>query len=135
MSQLAYVKVPSDIVLTHADPGEWAILQCFGAMQPELGHFANRAVMDTVLGRARARRCVDRGDVNALPDGRWAITDWDFQEGDRTVADRMKRWRQKRRERQVATLFPVAESLPEKPGRRIARYGADRNAVTARYTP
>jgi hypothetical protein len=107
VSTLAYVKVPTDIVLTHEDAGEWVILQCFGAMQPELGHFANRAVMDTVLGRPRARRCVDRGDVQALPDGRWAITDWDFQEGDRTVADRMKRWRQRRKDRQgVQRLFP-----------------------------
>lgn len=122
MSALAYIKVPVEIVQTHEDPGEWCELMCYGAMQPEHGHFATRGVMDTLLGRARARRCVDRGDVQALPDGRWLITDWDFQEGDRTVTDRMKRYRDRVRSRQGAQkLFPLSTIKGGR--RRNAGYG------------
>lgn len=138
MTTLAYVKVPTDIVMTHADPGEWAELQCYGALQPERGYFANRKVMDNVLGKARARRCVDRGDIELQADGRWYIADWDFQEGDRTVAERMKRWRTKRRERSASSkLFHLDADVPRGTKRRDrnAVDGADRNARDGRVVP
>lgn len=104
------MKVPTDIVLTHAAPGEWAELQCYGALQPERGTFAGRAVMNKVLGKGKARRCVERGDVEELPDGRWRIVDWDFQEGDHTVNERMKKWRAQRGSRHInMQLFPLVD--------------------------
>lgn len=127
MAGFAYVKVPVDIVQTHDDPGEWAELQCIGAVQVERGYFANRRVMDNVLGKARARRCVDRGDVEAQPDGRWYIVDWDFQEGDHTVSERMRRWRARRKERASASkLFQIDGdgSRVAKRSSRNTRYGS-----------
>lgn len=126
MTAFAYIKGPVDLLLTHEDAGEWFELQCVGALQPTRGRFASKAVLYKALGKGRARRCIRRGDVEALPDGRWEITDWDeLQEGDRTVAERMRNWRKKRKAREdVTKLFALpAHRNGSDASHRNARYG------------
>lgn len=78
-------------------------LLCSGHRQPERGRYRDRRLVEALHGRPFVRRCYERGDLLDLPDGRVYIDGWDqWQEGDHTVADRMRRLREKRRARRNA---------------------------------
>lgn len=111
----AYLRVDPNID-QHPDPLGMILLLCAGARQAERGRFRDRAVLDRTLGRGRAKAMAARGDVAPLADGRVLIVGWDeWQEGDYTVGERMRRMRA-RRSKAVSPVTPVASP--------------DRNAVT-----
>ena len=72
---------------------------CYAETQPRRGHFRNVRILRAYLGR-RARwipYLVAHGDLAAVSDGSYYVEGWEeWQEGDVTVADRMKRIRAKR---------------------------------------
>lgn len=73
-------------------------LLCSGHRQPERGRYRDRALVEALHSRPFVRRCFDRGDLVLLTDGRVYIDGWDeWQEGDLTVAERMRRMRDRRR--------------------------------------
>jgi len=95
----AYLRIDPNLDLTQTDPGSFVRLLCAAARQPERGRFRDRALFERVVGRAKARTFLDRCDVTVQPDGRYYVEGWDeWQEGDYTVADRMRRMRQRRSE-------------------------------------
>lgn len=111
----AYLRVDPNID-QHPDPLGMVLLLCAGARQPERGRFKDRSVVVRAIGPARAKAMIGRGDVVQLADSRWYMVGWDeWQEGDYTVGERMRRMRA-RRSKAVAP-----DTTPPSP---------DRNAVT-----
>lgn len=86
-------------------------LMCAAHRQPERGRFRDRRLVESLCGRAFVRRAFERADIVALPDGRVYVDGWDeWQEGDLTVSDRMRRMRQRRREKRN---FVTDEASPD----------------------
>lgn len=105
----AYIRVDPNID-QHPDCEGMIRLLCAGARQPERGRFKDLVVVRRALGVARTKRLVDRGDIIQLPDGRWYADGWDeWQEGDHTVAERMRRMRARRAAKRHRTVSPVTE--------------------------
>lgn len=95
----AYLRVDPNID-QHPDPLGMIQLLCAAARQPERGRFRDRTVAVRALGPARAKALIARSDLVQLDDGRWYVEGWDeWQEGDYTVAERMRRMRAKRASR------------------------------------
>lgn len=93
----AYLRIDPNLDMTHPDPGSFVRLLCAAARQPDRGRFRDRGLLVRAVGRAKVGALAARGDVAQLPDGRWYVVGWDeWQEGDYTVAERMKRMRQRR---------------------------------------
>lgn len=73
-------------------------LLCSGHRQPDRGRYRDRRLVEALHSKPFVRRCYDRGDLVDLTDGRVYIDGWDeWQEGDLTVAERMRRMRERRR--------------------------------------
>lgn len=98
----AYLRVDPNID-QHPDPLGMLLLLCAGARQADRGRFKDLGTVQRALGRSRAKALEARGDVEQLADGRWYIAGWDeWQEGDYTVAERMRRMRARRRKQRNA---------------------------------
>jgi len=94
----AYLRIDPNLDQIHPDPESFIRLLCSSARQPERGRFRDRALLERLLGKARTARLITRGDLIQGIDGRWYVPGWDeWQEGDMTVAERMKRMRERRR--------------------------------------
>jgi hypothetical protein len=106
----AYLRLDPNIDQTHPDLDSFVRLMCAAARQPERGRFRDRAVLERAVGKSKVTRAMARGDVVTLPDGRLYLEGWDeWQEGDHTVAERMKRMRDRRkRSKTVSRVTPVA---------------------------
>lgn len=101
----AYLRIDPNLDLTQADPGSFVRLLCAAARQPDRGRFKDRALLERAVGRVKARTFIDRGDVTLQPDGRCYVQGWDeWQEGDYSVADRMRRMRHRRAEAKAARV-------------------------------
>lgn len=73
-------------------------LLCSAGRQPERGRYRDRHTVEALHSRPFVRRSFDRGDLTELADGRVYVVGWDeWQEGDMTVAERMRRMRERRR--------------------------------------
>lgn len=82
----------------HPDPEGMVLLLCAAARQPQRGRFRDRSVLARVLGPARLKRFIARGDVVELQGGVWYAEGWDeWQEGDYTVGERQRRIRERKR--------------------------------------
>jgi hypothetical protein len=72
---------------------------CLAEYQPQRGRFRSESYLKALLGR-RGRHLtylIEHSDVVALEDGRLYVDGWDeWQEGDRTVQERVERVRAKR---------------------------------------
>jgi hypothetical protein len=89
-------------------------LLCSAGRQPERGRYRDLRLVEGLHSRPFVRRSVERGDLTPLPDGRIYVVGWDeWQEGDMTVSERMRRMRERRKRNRV--------TAPASP---------DRNAVT-----
>jgi hypothetical protein len=94
----AYLRIDPNIDQTVGDLEGFVRLLCSAARQPERGRFRDRAILDRSVGRVRVGRMIERGDVSVLEDGRLYVQGWDeWQEGDLTVGERMKRMRARRK--------------------------------------
>ena len=93
----AYLRMDPDIDQKHPDNlAELIRLMCASARQRPRGRFANRAVLCSLFGRATINRFLARGDVVEEQDGEIVVDGWDaWQEGDMTVAERVRRTRNK----------------------------------------
>lgn len=102
----AYLRIDPNIDQTMGDLEGFIRLLCAAARQPDRGRFRDRTILERAVGKARVGRMLTRGDVACLPDGRLYVEGWDeWQEGDHTVSERMKRMRA-RRARSVSTVTP-----------------------------
>ena len=113
----AYLRVDPHIASNHENVGEYMFLLESGHDSPRRGRFKNVAVLRQAVGRARGDRSIARkdvvghGDEEACLDGEGKrrqlcpndyphlyINGWDeWQEGDFTVAERMRRVRARKR--------------------------------------
>lgn len=109
----AYLRLDPNIDQTHPDNlAEFIRLLCAANRQPHRGIFRSRAVLEAALGRPVVRRFYARGDVRESA-GRVSVVGWDmWQEGDMTVADRARRYRDKHRDDGVteAVTEPLSTS-------------------------
>lgn len=89
----AYLRFDPNLDSTHPSPGDMIALLCAANRQPQRGHFKTPDLARRVLGSGLYRRSVQRGDL--IPNGAGVYVDgWDeWQEGDWTVGDRMRRLR------------------------------------------
>jgi hypothetical protein len=114
----AYLRLDPNIDQTHPDLTAFIRLMCAAARQPERGRFRNLAQFQGLFGKTKAHQMLAREDVVTLPDGRLYVEGWDeWQEGDHTVAERMKRMRARRTTKRNRTVTPdtVAPS-PDRSG-------------------
>lgn len=94
----AYLRIDPNLDQTHPDPGLFVRLLCAGARQPRRGLFRDRAVLTVCLGIRAVEKLLARGDVKEREDGTVVIDGWEiWQEGDMTVGERMRRYRNKDR--------------------------------------
>lgn len=93
----AYLRIDPNLDATHPSPGDMVALLCAANRQPRRGLFKSSELAEKVLGRALYRRAIDRGDL--IQRGETVYLDgWEeWQEGDFTVGERMKRLRSRRR--------------------------------------
>jgi hypothetical protein len=87
-------------------------LLCAAHRQPDRGRFRDRRLVEALCGKAYVSRAFTRGDLVTLPDGRAYVPGWDeWQEGDMTVAERMRRMRDRRkRKRDVPNVSGVTDA-------------------------
>lgn len=97
----AYLRIDPNIDQVYPElRGTFVGLLCAAGRQPERGRFRNRRLLEGLCGRAYVGRAYARGDLEDLADGRVYVPGWDeWQEGDMTVAERMRRMRSRRTQR------------------------------------
>lgn len=83
--------------------GAYAGTLCLAEYQPQRGRFRDLDVLRALLGREASKfvaYLIEHGDIVQQADGRLYVEGWDeWQEGDVTVADRMKRVRNRKSDR------------------------------------
>lgn len=111
----AYLRIDPNLDMTHPDPGEFVKLLCAAARQPKRGRFKSWALFVAAVGKREAKNHAERGDVCA--DGiAWIVDGWDiWQEGDMTVGERVRRFRDKHRVTPVTSPLPVTPETPLPP--------------------
>jgi hypothetical protein len=106
----AYLRVDPNLDQTHPDVNGFIRLLCAAARQPDRGRFRNRRLLEQLLSKSKVFDMLARGDVVVLADERVYVEGWDeWQEGDHTVAERMRRMRDRRSKHRNA---PVTAPLP-----------------------
>lgn len=92
----------------HPDPLSMLRAMCAAARQPDRGRFREARVLERTVGKRQYREMVQRGDVIPADPGPGVYLDgWDeWQEGDHTVAERMRRMRDRRKRRGNAKVTP-----------------------------
>lgn len=105
----AYLRMSPDLD-QHPDPLAMIKAMCSAARQPARGRFREPKVLERVVGRRQYREMVQRGDVIPADPGPGVYLDgWDeWQEGDWTVAERMRRMRDRRKRRGNGRVTPPA---------------------------
>lgn len=107
----AYLRMDPDLDAKHPDNlAEFIRIMCAANRQPWRGRFRNRAVLEAIVGKPAAKRAIDRGDLipagehecRHCPPGEATVgtlylDGWDtWQEGDMTVSERMRGYRDRR---------------------------------------
>lgn len=94
----AYLRIDPNIDQVYPELRKTFVgLLCAAHRQPERGRFRDRALVEALCGKAFVKQAYTRGDLTDLEDGRPYVTGWDeWQEGDLTVAERMRRVRDRR---------------------------------------
>jgi hypothetical protein len=103
----AYLRMSPDLD-QHPDPLAMLRAMCAAARQPNRGRFREAVVLERIVGRKQYRAMVERGDVVPANPGPGVYLDgWDeWQEGDHTVAERMRRMRDRRKRRGNGKVTP-----------------------------
>ena len=95
----AYLRIDPNLDSTHPAPGDMVSLLCAANRQPRRGYFKSEAVARSALGPRLFTRSVERGDLRKNGAG-YGVDGWaEWQEGDLNVGERMRRLRDRRRER------------------------------------
>lgn len=103
---------------------------CFAEQQHPRGRFRNRRLLAVLLDK-RAKwitYLLEHGDLRETESGKLYIDGWDeWQEGDVTVSERMRRLRSRRKDVTPTDTPPVTEPTVTRPssgsGRRLAESG------------
>ena len=108
----AYLRMSPDLD-QHPDPLAMVRAMCAAARQPERGRFRHQVTLERAVGKRQFRFMVERGDIVPAGSGVGVyLAGWDeWQEGDWTVAERMRRMRQRRKEtkaKNVSRVTPVS---------------------------
>jgi hypothetical protein len=131
----AYLRLDPDIDQKHPDNGwEYIRLLCASNRQRPRGIFTSRATLEAIFGKAAVKRFYDRGDVFDREDGRAETCGWDaWQEGDLTVAERVRRTRAGSSPR-VTGALPDRDNVTHEPppGALPARYSDGDSALPVR---
>lgn len=87
----------------HPDPLAMVRAMCAAARQPVRGVFREPIVIERAIGRKAYRLLVERGDIVPAKDGKGVYLEgWnELQEGDMTVAERMRRYRKRKSDAKV----------------------------------
>jgi len=95
----AYLRIDPNLDSTHPAPGDMVALLCAANRQPRRGLFKSEDVARSALGSRLLARSIERGDLR--PNGVGLVVDgWkEWQEDDLNVGERMRRLRDRRRER------------------------------------
>jgi hypothetical protein len=112
----AYLRMDPNLDVTHPDPGAFVKLLCAAARQPKRGRFKTWAVLVAAVGRAQAvkHRDVWKDLVAGEKPDSLMVDGWDlWQEGDLTVGERVKRFRE--RHSAVTEPLPVTPETPLPP--------------------
>lgn len=82
----------------HPDPLAMVRAMCAAARQPQRGRFREPIVLRRAIGTKAYKLMEGRGDIVPAPDGQGVYLEgWDeLQEGDMTVAERMRRYRKRK---------------------------------------
>lgn len=91
----AFLRIDPDIDQKHPDNLDGFLrLLCAANRQVPRGRFSSRAVLDRLFGKSVVDKLAKRGDIRTEPDGAITVPGWTtWQEGDFTVAERMRRYR------------------------------------------
>jgi hypothetical protein len=93
----AYLRIDPNLDSTHPSPGDMVTLLCVANRQPRRGYFKSPELAQRVLGAGLYRRLMARGDLAMNGSGVF-VPGWDeWQEGDFTVGERMRRLRGRKR--------------------------------------
>lgn len=108
----AYLRIDPNIDQTRPDLADYVRLMCAANRQPRRGRFKSLAVVAAVVGRAKAKRYLEQGDLVQVEGGALYLDGWDhWQEGDVTVGDRVRRLRAKRSQ---TVTQPLQPPLPDR---------------------
>lgn len=111
----AYLRIDPNIYSSHPDPGAFLGLLCAAHMQPWRGRFRDLDLIRRAIGKGATARLLARGDL-ILVDGVYYVDGWDeWQEGDFTVGERMRRMRDKRSKKRNATVTPDVTEPHQEP--------------------
>lgn len=115
----AYLRIDPNID-AHPDPATMLLLICWANRQRHRGRFRELAQLRRIVGRRQLQEAIDRGDLVEEAGGVFYLAGWDeWQEGDFTVGERVRRVRQ-RQSNAGAELEPserytaVSEPFPER---------------------
>lgn len=94
----AYLRIDPNIDQTYPElRGTFVGLLCAAARQPKRGFFKSEDQARAILGTTAYRRFVSRGDLHTNGSGVY-VDGWEeWQEGDHTVGERMRRVRSRKR--------------------------------------
>lgn len=117
----AYLRIDPNLDQTHPDPGSFIRLLCAAARQPKRGRFKARAVAEQALGKKRVAAFLDRHDLIERA-GVLEVDGWDiWQEGDFTVGERMRRFRE--RHQGVTDTVTEGVTAPSPPSEAVRQQG------------
>lgn len=124
----AYLRLDPDLDAKHPDNlDEFMRLLCAANRQPWRGRFRSRSMVEALIGKPAAKRAIERGDLipakdhtcpdcppGTARDGDLYLDGWDiWQEGDLTVAERMKRYRDRNATVTEGVTPTVTDPSPE----------------------
>lgn len=108
----AYLRLDPNIDQTHPDVEGFIRLLCAANRQPQRGFFKSRALVEGIVGKARTKRFLERGDLTEHVGGRLYVEGWEeWQEGDITVGERQRRIKAKR---DSGVIPPLPKPLPDR---------------------
>ena len=112
----AYLRL-DPLIDSHPDWPAMVTLILWANRQPRRGYFKSVHTIRKILGRKRLDACLARRDLAEQPDGTYYLIGWEeWQEGDLTVGDRVRRLRARR---SIAVTPPLPErTSPSEASRR-----------------
>lgn len=105
----AYLRL-DPLIDSHPDWPAMVALILWANRQLRRGYFRSLENIKKAIGKKRLQACIDRQDLVQLPDGSYHLVGWEeWQEGDHTVGERVRRCRDRR---SIAVTSPLLDSKP-----------------------